>query len=317
MEFNTSSALLREASCQILIELARKDPRIVVLDADLMNSSGLSKFSEEFPGRTFNCGIQECNMVGVAGGLSAAGMIPLIHSFAAFAGRRVVDQVFLAGVYAHQNLKILATDPGSCGSGNGGSHMALEDIGIMRSMAGITILDPSDEVQLRSIMPQVMENPGVHYIRLYRKTNRKIYADGTKFVLGKSYLTREGSDVTIIAEGAVMVPEALLAAELLAQDGIQARVVDMFTIKPLDKEAVVRAARETGAVLTAENHNIYNGLGSAVAEVLAEERLAVPFGRIGFCDTVGETADMDFIMKKFGLDFRTIAARAKRLATAK
>lgn len=317
MEFATSSLLLREVNCQVLVELARKDPRIVVLDADLMNASGLSKFREEFPDRAFNCGIQECNMVGVAGGLSAAGMIPLVHSFAAFAGRRAVDQVFLAGVYARQNMKILGTDPGSCGAGNGGSHMALEDIGIMRSMAGITILDPADEVQLRSILPQVMAAPGVHYIRLYRKTRRRIYDGGIEFTLGKSHVTREGSDITIIAEGAVMVPEALLAAELLEQDGIQARVVDMFTIKPLDRDAVVRAARETGAVLTAENHNIYNGLGSAVAEVLAEERLAVPFGRIGFHDTVGETADMDFIMKKFGLDCHTIAARAKDLAAAK
>lgn len=317
MEFNTSSQLLREVNCDILAELARKDPRIVVLDADLMNSSGLSKFSQEFPRRTFNCGIQECNMVGVAGGLSAMGMIPLVHSFAAFAGRRVVDQIFLAGVYARQNLKILATDPGSCGTGNGGSHMALEDIGIMRSMAGITILDPSDEVQLRSILPQVMESPGVHYIRLYRKTNRRIYAESTVFTLGRSHVAREGSDITIIAEGAVMVPEALMAARLLEQEGIQARVVDMFTIKPLDREGVVRAARETGAVLTAENHNIYNGLGSAVAEVLAEERLGVPFSRIGFHDTVGETADMDFILKKFGLDCHTMAARAKELLTIK
>lgn len=317
MEFVTSNLLLREVNCQVLIELARKDPRIVVLDADLMSASGLLSFSEEFPDRTFNCGIQECNMVGVAGGLSAAGMIPLVHSFAAFAGRRVADQVFLAGVYARQNLKILGTDPGSCGTNNGGSHMALEDMGIMRSMAGITILDPTDEVQLRCILPQVMEAPGVHYIRLYRKTKRKVYKDGTVFTLGKSHVAREGGDVTIIAEGAVMVPEALLAAELLEQEGIQTRVVDMFTIKPLDRDAVVRAARETGAVVTAENHNIYNGLGSAVAEVLAEERLAVPFSRIGFCDSVGETADMDFIMKKFGLDCRTIAACAKELAVAK
>lgn len=317
MEFGDGSLLLREVNCEVLMELAGKDPRIVVLDADLMNASGLSKFSEKFPERTFNCGIQECNMVGVAGGLSAAGMIPLVHSFAAFAGRRVADQIFLAGVYARQNIKILGTDPGVCGAGNGGSHMALEDIGIMRSMAGITILDPADEVQLRSILPQVMEAPGVHYIRLYRKTRRRIYAGGEEFTLGKSHVAREGSDVTIVAEGAVMVPEALLAAELLKQDGIQARVVDMFTIKPLDREALVQAAKETGAILTAENHNIYNGLGSAAAEVLAEERLAVPFGRVGFHDTVGETADMNFIMKKFGLDCRTIAARAKALAAAK
>lgn len=317
MEFDTSKILLREAVCEVLMELAKEDPSIVVLDADLMNASGLSRFAKEFPGRAFNCGIQESNMVGVAGGLSAMGYVPLVHSFAAFAARRTTDQVFLAGVYGQQNLKILGTDPGACGTSNGGSHMALEDIGIMRSMAGVTVVDFTDEAMVRSVLPQIMKTPGVCYIRLFRKTKRKVYPDGTQFTLGKAYTARNGKDVAILAEGAVMVPEALKAAALLEEQGISARVVDLFTIKPLDVQAVVKAAKETGAVLTAENHNIYNGLGSAVAEVLAEQGIGVPFARVGFQDTVGETADMDYIMKKFGLDYQTIAAKAKELVRLK
>lgn len=297
MEFAKSSLLLREVNSQVLMQLAEQDGRIVLLDADLMNASAFHQFADRYPDRIFNCGIAESNMIGVAGGLSAVGMIPVAHSFACFASRRVADQIFMSGVYAGQNIKIIGTDPGACNTANGGSHMALEDIGILRSLAGTTIVDPTDETMLRSILPQIIQAPGVSYIRLYRKTNLKIYPDGTAFILGKAHTVRMGSDVAIIAEGPVMVPEALKAAELLEDAGISARVIDLFTIKPLDAEAVTAAARETGAVLTAENHSVYNGLGSAVAEVLAERRLAVPFGRIGFRDVTGETADVPYILK--------------------
>ena len=317
MEFAKSSLLLREVNSQVLMQLAEQDGRIVLLDADLMNASAFHQFADRYPNRIFNCGIAESNMIGVAGGLSAAGMIPVAHSFACFASRRVADQIFMSGVYAGQNIKIIGTDPGACNTANGGSHMALEDIGILRSLAGTTIVDPTDETMLRSILPQIIQAPGVSYIRLYRKTNLKIYPDGTAFTLGKAHTVRMGSDVAIIAEGPVMVPEALKAAELLEDAGISARVIDLFTIKPLDAEAVTAAARETGAVLTAENHSVYNGLGSAVAEVLAERRLAVPFGRIGFRDVTGETADVPYILKKFGMDAPAIAGLAKELVALK
>lgn len=317
MEFAKSNLLLREVNSEVLMQLAEQDDRIVLLDADLMNASAFNKFAGRYPDRIFNCGIAESNMIGVAGGLSAVGMIPVTHSFACFASRRAADQIFMSGVYAGQNIKMFGTDPGACNTANGGSHMALEDIGILRSLAGTTIVDPTDEAVLRSILPQIIEAPGVCYIRLYRKTNLKIYPDGTSFTLGKAHTVRPGNDITIIAEGPVMVPEALKAAEQLEDAGISARVVDMFTIKPLDAETVAAAARETGAVLAAENHSIYNGLGSAVAEVLAEHRLAVPFGRIGFRDVIGETADVPYILKKFGLDAQAIAARAKELVALK
>jgi transketolase len=309
--------MLREVNCTVLKELARQDPRIVVLDADLMNASGFSEFKKEFPDRFFNCGIQEANMTGVAGGLSSMGMIPVIHSFACFTGRRITDQVFMSGIYAGQNIKILGTDPGAANSANGGTHMALEDVGIMRSLPGITIVSPSDEVMLGSILPQIIKTPGMFYIRLVRKTKTLIYDPGVSFTLGKAHTIREGQDLCILTEGALMVPEALKAAEQLDQEGIHARVVDMFTLKPLDAGAVIAAARETGAILTAENHNILNGLGSAVAEVLAENRLAVPFGRIGFRDVCGETGSVDYILDKYCLDAKHIAAAGKKLVSNK
>jgi transketolase len=317
MAFKTSPRLLREANCGILKELARQDSRIVVLDADLMNSSGFLEFKREFPDRAFDCGIQEANMAGVAGGLSSMGMIPVIHSFASFTGRRMTDQVFMAGVYAGQNIKILGTDPGAANAANGGTHMALEDTGIMRSLPGITIVSPSDEVMLACILPQIIFTPGMFYIRLVRKTKTLIYDPGVAFSLGKAHTVREGRDLAIFAEGAIMVPEALRAAEMLEQEGIRARVVDMFTLKPLDTGAVLAAARETGAILTAENHSILNGLGSAVAEVLAENRLALPFCRIGFRDTCGETGSVDYILEKYGLSAARIAEAGKRLVREK
>lgn len=317
MEFKQSSSLLREVNSEVLIHLAEQDPRIVLLDADLMSASAFSLFAARFPDRCFNCGIAESNMLGVAGGLSSVGMIPVVHSFACFASRRVADQVFMSGVYGGQSIKIIGTDPGACNTGNGGSHMALEDVGIFRSMSNVTIVDPSDETMLRSLLPQLIAKPGVDYLRLYRKTKRKIYEDTTQFTLGKAHLVRSGQDLTIIASGAVMVPEALEAAQQLECIGIHARVLDMFTIKPLDRDAVVAAAQETGAVLTAENHSINNGLGSAVAEVLAEEQLAVPFTRIGFCEAIGETATIPYILTKFHMDAASIVRSAKALVQEK
>lgn len=308
-----SKKMLRDALCDALCNIASRDSRIAVLDSDLINSSGLGKFMEEFPERTFDCGIQEANMIGVAGGLSMTGWIPFVHSFASFASRRVADQVFLAGIYNKQNIKIIGSDPGIINCPNGGTHMGFEDIGIMRSMPGVTIVDPTDETMLVSILPEIIDTAGVFYIRLFRKTKVKIYNEGTRFSIGKAHLAREGSDVTLIASGAAMVPEALDAAEKLQERGISARVVDMFTIKPLDTAAVVAAARETRAVVSIENHNIYGGLGSAVAEALAENQCSVPFRRIGFPDTVGETGTLDYMKQHFGLDSESIVRTALEL----
>ena len=317
MIFDTSDEMLREVNCNEIMNLAAQDDRIVVLDADLMNSSGFSRFMKYYPSRSVNCGIQEANMIGVAGGLSSVGMIPIVHTFASFAGRRAVDQIFMAGVYNRQNIKIFGSDPGIINCANGGTHMGFEDIGIMRSMPGITIVDPADEVALKAILPGIINAKGVYYIRLFRKTKIRIYDKETKFTIGKAHLAKEGKDLTIIAEGAAMVPEALLAADILSEKGIKARVLDMFTIKPIDVESIVSAARETGVILTVENHNIFGGLGSAVAEVLAKANYPVVFDMVGFPDTVGETGTLEYIKKKYGLDCKTIAKKAQDLLVKK
>lgn len=317
MEFDKSEFALREVNCNVLIDLAKDNQNIVVLDSDLLNASGLIAFQKKHPERTFNCGIQECNMVGVAGGLSAMGFIPVIHSFAAFASRRAVDQVFMSGVYSNQNIKILGSDPGVCGSSNGGSHMALEDIAIMRAMPNMMIIDPTDETMLKAILPQIINTYGMCYIRLYRKTQCKVYKDDTQFELGKAQLAKDGTDVTIIAEGSITTPESLKAAESLHKEGYDVRVLDMFTISPLDTESIIKAAKETGAIVSVENHNINNGLGSAIAEVLAENRLAIPFTRLGFKNSLGETADIEFLSKKHGIDSVSIANAARQLMKEK
>ena len=313
MEFYPSNEMLREVNCNEIVRMAKENDKIVVLDADLMSSSGFGKFMEAFPERSINCGVQEANMVGIAGGLSIVGFKPIIHTFASFAGRRAVDQVFMAGVYNKQNIIIIASDPGVINGANGGTHMGFEDIGIMRSMPNITIIDLTDEVMLKSILPQIINTDGMYYVRLFRKTKTRIYDENVSFTLGKAHIAKDGDDLTLIAEGAAMVPEALKAAELLEAKGISTRVVDMFTIKPIDEEVIVQAAKETKAIITIENHNIHGGLGSAVAEVIAKNNCNVLFKSIGFPDTFGETGTIDYIIKKYGLDCETIAEASYQL----
>jgi transketolase len=273
--------------------MGEENPNLVVFDADLAASTGSKKFADRFPERFFDCGIQEANMIGVAAGMSSMGMVPIVHSFGAFAGRRAVDQVFMSCAYARQNVRIVGVDPGLCAGKNGGTHMSLEDMGILRTIPNVTILDPCDEVSMNQLLRQTVEHPGVYYIRINRKANLLIY----------------GED----AEGSVCVPEAIRAAEALKERGLSARVIDMATIKPIDAEAVQKASRETRAILTIENHNIIGALGSAVAEVLAESGGAVPFKRIGAQDEFGQVGSMDDLMKHFHMTADDIAKKAVEL----
>ncbi len=304
---------MRTAMADTLTELCRNDERILWLDSDLMASSGMNKFRSAFPERTINCGIQEANMLGVAAGLSEEGFFPFVHSFAAFASRRIADQIFVSGIYAKQNICIVGSDPGISAGPNGGTHISLEDIGILRSLPGTIILEPCDPVQLKSVLRQIPQRTGVFYLRLMRKSKDQFYPDGTEFPIGKASLIRQGSDITIITCGTVCIKEALKAAEALEEKGIHARVIDMFTIKPLDQAAVLQAASETKAVITLENHNIFNGLGSAVAEVLAENRCSVPFRRLGAPDRAGEVGTADYLMSKFSMDAQAVLAAAAEL----
>ena len=283
---------------------------VMALDADLMRPIGVLPYKDTHPESIIDCGIAEANMIGVACGLSAEGFIPFTHSFAVFASRRVMDQVFMSGAYAKQNVKMVGSDPGVCAALNGGTHMAFEDVAMMRAVPELTIVEPTDAVMLENLLPKIAHMRGMAYIRLCRTETERIYERGSDFELGRAALLREGSDLAIIAAGRE-VPEALRAAEALAAEGIRARVLDMFTIKPLDTEAVLSAARETGAVVTAENHSVVGGLGSAVAEAVSGG-CPVPVERVGVCDRFGIVGKTGYLMEYFGLTAEDIVRAAHR-----
>ena len=306
---------MRAAYCDSLIEAARVDPQIVTLDCDLQSSMGTKRFLEKYPERAFNCGIQEANACGVAAGLSAVGYTPFVHSFAVFTSRRMYDQAFISCAYAGLNVKLIGGDAGVSAAVNGGTHMAFEDVGIMRNIPGMTIIEASDSTMMKSLVPQVASMYGMVYMRMPRKTVRKIYNDNTNFKIGKAETLREGKDVSLIASG-LCVYEALVAAEMLEKEGISAAVMDVFTIKPIDRDSIVACARKTGAVVTAENHNIYNGLGSAVAEVLSEEA-PTPLIRVGVQDEFGEVGPQDYLMERFSLTAKAICEKAKLVIAKK
>jgi len=307
--------LMREAYCSTLMELAETNKNIVALDADLVGSSGMKPFFAKYPERAIQCGIAEANMIGIAAGLSSAGKIPFAHSFGCFASRRTCDQIMISCAYAQLNVRILGSDPGVVAAYNGGTHMPFEDMGVLRSIPKITLIEPTDPVMTADIVRQLIEPWGVYYIRMARKSVKGVYAEGSNFEIGKGNVLREGADITVIASG-IMVAEALKAAEMLAAEGISARVVDMFTWKPMDDELVGRCAAETGAIVTAENHNVYGGLGAAVAEALGKT-VPAPMEMVGIQDRFGQVGTEDFLRKEYGLTPEEIVAAAKRAIARK
>lgn len=314
-EHITEKQSMRDVYADTLLELADQDERIVILDADLMNSIGTVPFSKKYPQRTFNCGIQEANMIGTAAGMSAVGLIPFTHTFGCFASRRVADQVFMSCAYAELNVKMIGSDPGITAAYNGGTHMALEDLAIMRSIPNLTIVEPVDCTMLASVLKQAAHTTGSFYIRLLRKQAVKIYDEGSVFQIGKAVTLREGSDVTIFA-GGICVADALAAADILATQGVEAQVVNPFTIKPMDTEAVTAAVKKTGCAVSVENHNIIGGLGSAVSEVLAEHCPA-PLERLGVQDTFGEVGSVDYLKRHFHMMPQDIVKAALRAINRK
>lgn len=306
---------MRAKFAEVMTDFANTDPDVVYLDCDVINSIGMAGFSREFPERTVNCGIQEANMIGVAAGMSAVGLKPFTHTFGPFAVRRVVDQIYISGAYADLNIKMVGSDPGITAAYNGGTHMPIEDLGILRTIPNITILEPVDSVMLEDLLRQIKDEYGMYYIRLSRKVAESIYEEGSTFTIGKAAKLREGTDVTIFATG-VSVADSLRAADILEKEGISAAVSNMFTIKPIDKDAIIEAAEKTGAIVTAENHLINNALGSAVSKVLVENT-PVPMERIGVRDRFGEVGDMDYLRKTFGMTPMDIANAAKKAISRK
>ncbi len=314
-KIQTESKEMRAVFAEAMDQLATADDKVVYLDADIMNSIGMTAFSKKFPQRTINCGIQEANMVGVACGLSAVGMIPFAHTFGTFASRRVMDQLYISGAYAKLNVRIIGSDPGITAAYNGGTHMAFEDMGMLRCVPQVTIIEPVDSIMLDDIVRQTKDLYGVYYIRLSRKKSEQIYEPGSTFDIGKGVTLRDGKDATVFATG-ICVAEALRAAEALEKEGISLRVVNLFTIKPIDKELIIKCAEDTGAIITAENHNYINALGSAVAEVLCEN-YPVPLRRVGIEDTFGEVGTVDYLKNRFELTAEKIITSAKSVIAMK
>lgn len=301
---------------ETLTQVAKENEKVVAINCDLCSSMGLKSFAKEFPDRAINVGIQEANGCSMAGGMAAAGMVPFFNTFSVFATRRVYDQIFLCAAYPKLNVKIIGGDAGVSATSNGGTHMPFEDIGIMRVMPGVTILEPSDGVMLQDLIRQMADTYGVQYLRFCRKETVKIYEEGSHFEIGKAVTVREGTDATIITCG-ILVAEALKAAEALAEEGLSVRVVDMFTLKPIDAQCILACAKETGAIITAENHQLIGGLTSAVCEVLTQNRVAVAMESIGVQDEFGEVGDMTYLMDRFGLTAPYIIEKVKKAIAKK
>lgn len=306
---------VREAFGKALLEMGRANKDIVVLDADLASSTKITYFAQEFPERFFQCGIAEQNMIGVAAGLAACGKIPFAASFAVFVTRRPADQVAISIAYPGLNVKIIGAYTGLFNGRTGASHMAVEDISIMRSIPGIVVIDPADAVETAGAVRAIAEYKGPVYMRETRDEWPDVFDDNYCFEIGKAAEVAGGNDVAIISAG-VMTSEAITASEKLKEEGIGARVINMSTIKPVDKEAIIKAASETGAIVTAENHNIYGGLGSAVAEVLGEN-YPVPMQRIGIRDVLNESGTNRELLDKFGMSSGHIMESAKSVIERK
>ena len=295
--------------------MAAEDPDLIYLDADLMNCIGTAKWAAANPDRAVNCGIAEANMIGVAAGLASAGFKPIVHTFGPFASRRCYDQLFLSAGYAKNDITVIGTDPGVTATLNGGTHMPFEDVALYRALPGSTIIDVTDPTMLISVLHQCKDRPGVKYIRVGRKSYARVYEDGSELPIGKAVTLREGTDLVIFACG-IMVHEAMQAAAALEKEGISAAVLDMFTIKPLDAEAVVAWAEKTGAVVVAENHNRFGGLCSAVSEVLAE-RCPTPAAFVAVEDQFGEVGPQGYLQERFGLTAAHIEEAAKSVLKRK
>lgn len=299
----------RDAYGQALAELGALNDKVVVLDADLSKSTKTNDFKKVFPERFFNMGIAEQNLLGTAAGFAAAGKIPFASSFAVFAVGRAYDQIRNSIAYPKLNVKIAATHAGLTVGEDGGSHQMLEDIALMRALPNMTVIVPADGVETKQVIMAAAAYDGPVYIRLGRPKVPVLFDESYQFEIGKGVVLKDGADVTLVATG-IMVSKAMEAAEALAADGISAAVVNISTIKPLDQQLIIEMAQKTGAMVTCEEHNIYGGLGSAVAEVLVEH-CPVPMARVGVEDSFGESGLPDQLLEKYGLTAANIADKAK------
>ncbi|MBI4778169.1 transketolase family protein [Candidatus Desantisbacteria bacterium] len=311
----TEMIATRDAYGKALIKLGKIYPDMVVLDADTSSSTRTQWFCKEFPERFFNFGISEANMVGYAAGLSTCGKIPIVSTFACFGSGRVYEQVKLSVCWPKLNVKVIVTHAGVSVGEDGASHQAIDDINLMRVLPNMTVIVPADGTETEKAVQYAVENYGPFYIRLGRSPLPLIFDDTYEFIPGKMYMLKQGSDATIIACG-LMVNESIKAAQILSQKGIEVRILNVGSIKPIDKQAIILAAKETGAIVTAEEHSIIGGLGSAVSEVLSTN-LPAPVEMVGIKDTFGQSGSPEELLKLFKLDAAAIVEAVMRVMVRK
>lgn len=301
----------RDAYGETLVEIGKTYPEVVVLDADLSKATKSMLFAEKFPERFINVGIQEANMVGVAVGLASCGKIPFISSFASFLVSKGFDQFRMGVAFSELNVKVIGSHGGISVGEDGASQMAIEDIALMTSLPGFTVVVPSDEVSTRALVFEVAKHPGAVYVRTGRPKAPSVHKSDAEFQIGKGIRLREGKDLTIVANG-LEVFEALEAADRLADDNISAGVIDMHTVKPLDTDLILEEAKKTGHILVAEEHQIWGGLGSAIATFLAKKH-PCKMGFVAIQDTFAESGKADELLEKYGLTHPHIVKAAKKI----
>ncbi len=295
---------MRKVFAAEIDNIMENNSNVVLINADLARPNGVNKLEEKYKDRCFNVGIAEQNMACVAAGMSSYGFIPFIMTFTPFATRRICDQIAISIAYAKQNVKIVGTDPGISAEYNGGTHMSVEDIGVLRSIPDLVIFEPVDNTQLKLALPKIVEYDGAVYIRMFRKELPDVFDENYKFDLFKADILKEGKDVTIICSG-LMVQEVMEANKTLLENGVDAEIINVHTIKPLDEETILKSAKKTGKVIVAENHNIIGGLRSAVCECLSE-KYPVKVVPIGIKDRFGQVGKMPFLKKEYNMDVESI-----------
>jgi len=305
----------RKSYGKTLSRLGKRYKDIVVLDADISKSTCTYYFAEQFPDRAFNFGVAEQNMMGIAAGFASSGKIPFVSTYAVFAAMRACEQIRTMIAYPNLNVKIVVTHGGISTGWDGVTHQGTEDIAVMRAIPNLTVISPADAISTERLIEASVKHKGPMYIRLTRNPSPVVYDKHSKFTIGKANLIKDGSGVTIITTG-IMVAEALKAEEKLRKKGISVRILDVHTIKPIDRNAIIKAAKETGTIITAEDHNINGGLGGAVAEVLCEN-YPVPMQRIGLKDTFGESGSPEELFKKYGLSWKDIIYKVLKVLNRK
>ena len=305
----------RDGYVSAMLEIMEKDPTVMHVDCDLENCINTGKLAKAFPDRVINAGIAEANAMGVSAGLCATGKTVFMHSFGCFSSRRAFDQAFMSAAYAKLPVHVMGSDPGVCAAYNGGTHMPFEDCALYLSVPDAVVIDPVDYAQINCLTKKLAASGKFSYMRMIRKGVIKVYEDGSDFEIGKGVTLKDGKDVTIIASG-IMVDEALKAQETLAAEGVSAKVIDMFTWKPIDEELIVASAKETGAIVTAENHQVNCGLGSAVTQVVAKN-CPVPMEMVGVQNRFGQVGAQDFLQKEYNLTADDIVAAVKKVISRK